>query len=118
MFWIITFSVISFLILASLLASCIIFFKIFYSFRKPAVEFPTPEGAIYDPYRNQMIQWIKEIREMEHRDVSITSHDGLRLCGKYYEYKKDGCKLSTIYLLIFVIFKIYSFSSIVNSCLK
>lgn len=90
MFWIIAFSVISFFVLASLIASCIIFFKIFYSFRKPAVEFPTPDGAIYDPYRDQMIKWIKEIREMEHRDVSITSHDKLKLCGKYYEYKKGA----------------------------
>ena len=90
MFWIITFSVILFLIFASLIAALIIFFKIFYSFKKQPQEFPTPEGAIYDPYRDQMIQWIKEIREMEHRDVSITSHDGLRLCGKYYEYKKGA----------------------------
>ena len=53
-------------------------------------EYPTPKGKAYDPHREQIIQWIKEIRGMEHADVSVTSFDGLRLCGKYYEYKKGA----------------------------
>ena len=68
-----------------------VFFKIFYSFRKKSREqFPTPEGAVYDPYRPQMIEWIKEVRAMEHRNVEITSFDGLRLRGKYFEYSKGA----------------------------
>jgi len=90
MFWIVLLSVIVFLVLAVLITSCVIFFKIFYSFRKPKEEFPIPKGEIYEPYREQMISWIKEIRAMKHTDVSITSHDGLKLCGKFFEYKKGG----------------------------
>lgn len=49
-----------------------------------------PEGKIYEPYRDTMIGWMKEIRAMPHTDVSITSFDGLKLCGKYFEYEKDA----------------------------
>lgn len=72
--------------------TCICFFRIFYSFPRKSVkeEYPTPKGKAYDPHREQIIQWIKEIRGMEHADVSVTSFDGLRLCGKYYEYKKGA----------------------------
>ena len=73
--------------------TCICFFRIFFSFRRKPVgkeEYPTPSGKAYDPHREQIIQWIKEIRGMEHADVSVTSFDGLRLCGKYYEYKKGA----------------------------
>lgn len=72
---------------------CICFFRIFYSFRRKPVgkeEYPTPSGKAYDPHREQIIQWIKEIRGMDYIDVSVTSFDGLRLCGKYYEYKKGA----------------------------
>lgn len=46
----------------------------------------TPQGSIYDPFRDNMVKWIKETRQMAHEDVKITSFDGLTLCGKYYEY--------------------------------
>ncbi len=48
--------------------------------------FVTPDGAAYDPYRNQMVSWMKEIRAMPAKEVSVTSFDGLTLCGKFYEY--------------------------------
>ena len=47
---------------------------------------PMPEGEIYDPYREQMAAWVKEIREMPHENMEITAFDGLKLRGKYYEY--------------------------------
>jgi fermentation-respiration switch protein FrsA (DUF1100 family) len=37
-----------------------------------------------------MIEWIKEIRAMDHRSVEITSDDGLTLRGKYFEYEKGA----------------------------
>lgn len=80
-------------LIATLTLMCVCFFRIFYSPRtklKSREEYPTPEGAIYDPHREQMIAWIKDIRSMAHTDVSIVSFDGLRLCGKYYEYKKGA----------------------------
>lgn len=90
MFWIILLIIATVFILISLITSCYIFFRVFYSFRKEPEEFPVPKGAIYEPYHAQMIAWIKEVRAMEHLDVSIKSHDGLTLNGKYYEYKKGA----------------------------
>ena len=48
-------------------------------------EYPIPEGEIYEPFREAMVNWMKEVRAMPHEDVSITSFDGLTLRGKYYE---------------------------------
>ncbi len=76
-----------------LIASFACFLKVFYlppRKRKRAEEYPTPDGKIYHPHRAQMVAWIKEIRAMTHTDVSIVSFDGLRLCGKYYEYSKGA----------------------------
>ncbi|MBQ9083994.1 MAG: alpha/beta hydrolase [Clostridia bacterium] len=49
-------------------------------------QFVTPDGEAYDPYRDQMVHWMKEIRAMPCEEVSVTSFDGLTLRGKYYEY--------------------------------
>lgn len=49
-------------------------------------EFSTPPGKEYDPYRDTMISWMKEVREIPYKNVTITSFDGLILRGKYYEY--------------------------------
>lgn len=45
-----------------------------------------PEGKAYEPYREKMTGWIKETRAMPHEDVEITSFDGLKLQGRFYEY--------------------------------
>ena len=73
----------------ALLIAYICYRMAFYSDRRPkpnAEEYSIPEGEIYEPFRDQMIQWIKEARAMPHEDVSIQSFDGLTLRGKYYEY--------------------------------
>ena len=49
-------------------------------------DYPIPEGRIYEPFRDTMIAWMKEVRAMPCETVSITSFDGLQLHGKYYEY--------------------------------
>lgn len=49
-------------------------------------EFPIPDGEIYAPYRDTMVTWMKQVREMEPEAVSIVSFDGLTLHGKYYEF--------------------------------
>lgn len=56
--------------------------------RKPVAAdvIETPEGAVYDPYREKMEMWIREARAMPHEDVQIQSFDGLKLVGKFYEY--------------------------------
>lgn len=76
-----------------LLVTFCCFLKTFYSPpRKPlkADEFRTAQGEIYEPYRQQMIAWIKDLRTRPHEDFSIVSFDGLTLRGKYYEYKKGA----------------------------
>ncbi len=49
-------------------------------------EYPIPEGKIYAPFRDTMVTWMKEVRAMPYEAVSVTSFDGLKLQGKYYEY--------------------------------
>ena len=56
----------------------------------PMEEYPVPQGEIYEPYHEQMKSWIREIREMPHENVEITSFDGLKLCARYYEYAPDA----------------------------
>lgn len=57
--------------------------------RKPtcsdAIDFP--EGEIYEPFKLSMEKWAKQVRAMPHENVEITSFDGLKLRGKYYEYE-------------------------------
>lgn len=52
----------------------------------PTEEYPIPEGRIYEPFREQMVAWIKEVRALPHEDMTITSFDGLKLRGRFYEF--------------------------------
>lgn len=49
-----------------------------------------PKGKIYEPYRASMEQWIREARAMPKEEISITSFDGLKLRGCYYEFAPDA----------------------------
>ena len=79
-----------FLLLLVLVGSFICYRMAFYVDRKKLAkhdgELTIPPGKIYEPHRDRMIAWMKEARELPHTDFSITSFDGLKLCGKYYEY--------------------------------
>ena len=77
------------LLLLSLLVALYCFMRVFYSPKRRALrddEYEIPKGAIYEPFRDEMVAWIKEIRAMPHEDMEILSYDGLRLRGRYYEY--------------------------------
>ena len=75
------------LALLVLLISLICFMMACYASRKPKTEkYPIPKGTIYEPYRDQMIRWMEETWAAPHEDMEITSFDGLKLRGKYYEY--------------------------------
>lgn len=50
-----------------------------------ADEYDIPPGKIYKPYWDQMVQWQKYTRSLPSESFSITSFDGLKLCGTYYE---------------------------------
>ena len=56
--------------------------------RKPLREdiIEIPEGEIYEAYRDKMENWVREIRALPHEDFEITSFDGLKLHGTFYEY--------------------------------
>ena len=78
----------AFLLAAALIISYICFRMAFYVPRANETyeEYPVPKGRIYDPYRDQMIDWIKQTRDMPRQEFTITSFDGLTLHGNYYEY--------------------------------
>lgn len=64
------------------------FYITYYSPKRVAPDehtFPVPEGAVYEPYHQAMIDWMKEVRAMPCKELSIISFDGLTLRGKYYE---------------------------------
>ena len=84
-------SLILLIVVVALLTSLICFLRVFYAPRKKCTEeYPIPEGEIYEEYREQMTEWIREMRKREHRSVEITSFDGLTLRGKYYEQNKGA----------------------------
>ena len=83
-------AVLLFLVLA---ASLVCFILVFYSGKRKALgpdEYDIPPGKIYEPFREDMIGWIKQIREMPHENIEIKSYDGLTLRGTYYEYAPDA----------------------------
>ena len=91
LYWLIPLIIIAVILMATLATAYVCFFRIFYSPRKKCEdEFPIPDGKAYAERREQLIAWVKGARELPHTDVSITSSDGLKLCGKYYEYKKGA----------------------------
>lgn len=93
LYWLIPLIVIATAALLTLITSAVCFFKIFFSVRKAPPrddEYPIPQGDIYLPFADQMVQWIKDIRAMDRTDVEVSSYDGLTLRGKYYEYKKGA----------------------------
>lgn len=85
----IPFSVLAFIALIVLLAAFICFILAFYVKReKPKEgehEFSIPKGNVYEPFRDQMISWMKETYAHPCRDFYIKSHDGLTLHAAYYE---------------------------------
>lgn len=79
------------LVAAVLLVTYLCYRMAFYADRSiPQEEFPLPKGKEYEPYREKMIQWIKETRQMPHEDLEITSFDGLKLRGRYFAYSPDA----------------------------
>ena len=53
-------------------------------------EYPVPDGKVYEPFKEQITDWIKFARSLPYREVSIQSHDGLTLRGRYYEFSPDA----------------------------
>ncbi len=72
---------------------CFCFFVVFYAKKKKPLkedEVEIPKEKVYIPYREKLKEWIKKARELPHEDLVITSYDGLKLYGKYYEKEKGA----------------------------
>lgn len=77
-------------ILAAVLLICLYCYKVaFYAPpRKPLPEgfIDVPPGKVYEPFHPRMKAWALENRQRKQEDFCITSFDGLKLWGTYYEY--------------------------------
>ncbi len=88
----VTLGILGFLIIATLVISYICYRLCFYSKpRKPlGDEIELPLGELYDKYSQDIKEWIRKARALNPRELTIKSHDGLTLRGKYYECNPDG----------------------------
>lgn len=74
-----------------IIPTAICFILCFYNKQKPPKEeFELPMGEIYTPHREQMVAWMKQARELPSSEFTVTSHDGLKLHGRYYECNPGG----------------------------
>ena len=64
----------------------------FYSSNKNRNQVVKPKDAQYDPYREEMRRIFHQLNDRPYESVSIISHDGLKLTGRYY-HVKDGAPL-------------------------
>ena len=51
-----------------------------------AGEYDLPSGKAYAPFHDAMRSWQDQVRALPYETFTITSFDGLKLSGKYYEY--------------------------------
>lgn len=83
----------AFILLIVGLTAFICFYRVFYSKKRKPLgpdEYELPDGEVYEEFREDIQNWVKEIRKLDHEEITITSYDGLKLHGCYYEYKKGA----------------------------
>lgn len=77
------------LICAAALISYICYRMAFLAVPEPPLgpeEFSIPKGEIYEPFRETMVEWMRQVRAMPCEELWVRSFDGLKLHGRYYEY--------------------------------
>ena len=82
--------VLLFLLAAVLITAYVCYRMAFYEANPPRQDenqVEIPKGRIYEPFREKMVNWTLQTRQMPHEDIQITSFDGLPLCGKFYEFQ-------------------------------
>lgn len=88
-FWLL--GVAAFLAAAVLIISYVCFYMAFFVKRKKGEEnndvLDLPKGKVYDVYHDEMARLARETRATPYKEFSITSFDGLKLYGRFYEYK-------------------------------
>ncbi len=76
---------------AALLTAFICYRKVFAVTNKEAFDpLEMPRGKQYAPYIEEMRKWTKIAMEIPFEEVYITSFDGAKLYGRYYETKKGA----------------------------
>lgn len=65
----------------------------FFSPIKNREAIPETKGPQFEPHRDTMRRIFTQLAARDYEDVTITSHDGLELAGKYYHIK-DGAPLA------------------------
>ena len=81
------------LALLTLITSFICYIRVFYCKRRvidESGEVDIPHKPLYDAHREQIIEWVKMTRGMQYEEMTIRSHDGLTLYGRYYECKSGA----------------------------
>ncbi len=77
-----------------LVASYICFRLTFYAKRKMPLREgysdKVPSEPSFEPFKEDILRWLKEMRTMPQKEVEIISFDGLRLRGRYYEFEKGA----------------------------
>ena len=82
----ITLGVIGMIILLILITSYICYSMIFKREKKKSNEqYPLPDGKEYLTYKDELISIMKYVDDLPYKEASITSFDGLKLYGRYYE---------------------------------
>lgn len=86
LFWIVT-GALAAIALVILLTAYICYRKAFFVSRRTRQKpVGLPEDAIYGQFREQIGKWAQETRQLPCEELEITSFDGLRLRGRYYEF--------------------------------
>ena len=81
------------IVLAAVLGISYFAYRIaFFAPEKGRDAIPAASGTQYDPYREVMKLIFHQLSDRRFEDVYVTSHDGLRLHGRYY-HVKDGAPL-------------------------
>ncbi len=75
-----------------LAGSCYAYRIAFYSSPKKRDQVVNPKDSQYDPYREEMRRIFHQLNDRPCEFVTIVSHDGLKLSGRYY-HVKDGTPL-------------------------
>ena len=78
---------------AAIITAAVCYFMVFYSpARKERTEddYDLPPGEEYQPFYEDMIEWIKQSRATPHKKVEIKTFDGLTLRGRYYEHSPEA----------------------------
>lgn len=80
------------LVLAFLAGTYYAYRVAFFSPKKNREAIPSTASPVYDPYRPEMRRLFRQLNERQCEFVTVLSHDGLLLSGRYYHIR-DGAPL-------------------------